>query len=102
MADKKFDGLIEAVHFARNGQIDFVRAYERRGATFSDRVLLDRKTLLERLKTRKRFVTGTRRELQASTFQSGRDVNLVTRDGHEFVSTRVDAAEDTLEGVPVL
>ena len=49
MADKKFDGVIEAVHYSRGGQIDFVRAYERRGVTFSDRVLLNRKTLLERL-----------------------------------------------------
>jgi hypothetical protein len=102
MADKKFDGVIEAVHYTRKGQIDFVRAYERRGASFSDRVLLDRKTLLERLRSRKRFVTGERRQLLASTFDSGRDVNLVASDGREFVSTRTDATEDTLEGVPVL
>jgi hypothetical protein len=102
MADKKFDGVIEAVHYTRKGQIDFVRAYERRGTSFSDRVLLDRKTLLERLRSRKRFVAGERRQLLASTFDSGRDVNLVTNDGREFVSTRTDATEDTLEGVPVL
>ncbi len=102
MANKKFDGVIEAVRYARNGQIEFVRAYERRGATFSDRVLLDRKTLLERLKARKRFVAGQRRELQASTFVSGSDVRLVERDGRVFVSTRADAARDELEGVPVL
>lgn len=102
MADKKFDGVIEAAHYTRNGQIDFVRAYERRGTTFSDRVLLDRKTLLERLKARKRFVTGERRRLLAGTFERGRDVNLVTRDGRDFVSTRADATEDTLEGVPLI
>lgn len=102
MTDKKFDGVIEAAHYARNGQIDFVRAYERRGTTFSDRVLLDRKTLLERLKARKRFVTGERRRLMAGTFERGRDVSLVTRDGRDFVSTRADATEDTLEGVPVI
>lgn len=102
MAKQKFDGVIEAVHYTRKGQIDFVRAYERRGATFSDRVLLDRKILLERLKARKRFVTGERRLLLASTFESGRDVNLVARGGGEFVSTRADATEDTLEGVPVI
>jgi hypothetical protein len=102
MADKKFDGVIEAVHYTRTGQIDFVRAYERRGATFSDRVLLDRKTLLERLKARKRFVTGQRRQLLASSFESGRDVSLLTHDGREFVATRADATEDTLEGVPLI
>jgi hypothetical protein len=29
-------------------------------------------------------------------------VNLVTRDGREFVSTRADAAGDELESVPVI
>ena len=47
---KKFDGIIEAVRY-KNGQIVTVRAYERRGATFSDRLLIERKDLLERLKT---------------------------------------------------
>ena len=102
MANKKFDGVIEAVRYTRNGQIDFVRAYERRGVTFSDRVLLDRKTLLERLKARKRFVTGARKELLASTFDGMRDILLVQRDGREFVSTRADASGDELEGVPVM
>ncbi len=102
MAKQNFDGVIEAVRYSRKGQIDFVRAYERRGFTFSDRVLLDRKTLLERLKARKRFTTGQRRPLLASTFENGRDVSLVARDGREFVSTRADAAEDTLEDVPLI
>ena len=102
MAKQKFDGVIEAAHYSRNGQIDFVRAYERRGAIFSDHVLLDRKALLKRLKARKRFVTGTRQKFLAGTFAIHRDVSLVARDGREFVSTRADAAEDTLEGVPVI
>jgi hypothetical protein len=102
MAKQKFDGVIEAVRYTRNGQIDFVRAYERRGVAFSDRVLLDRKVLLERLKSKKRFVTGARKELLANTFDGGRDVSLVMRDGREFVSTRADAAGDELEGVPVI
>jgi hypothetical protein len=102
MADKKYDGVIEAARYTRNGQIDFVRAYERRGFTYSDRVLLDRKTLMERLKAKKHFITGQRKPLLGSTFDSGQDVKLVTRDGREFVSTRADATEDTLEGVPLI
>jgi hypothetical protein len=102
MANKKLDGIVEAVRYARNGQIDFVRAYERRGVTFSDHVLLDRKTLLERLKAKKRFVTGQRKELWASTFEPGREIVLVQRDGKEFASTRADASRDELDGVPVI
>ena len=47
-------------------------------------------------------MTGERQPFLGSTFDSGRDINLVLRDGREFVSTRADAAEDTLEGVPVI
>lgn len=102
MADKKFDGLIEAVRYTRNGQIEWVRAYERRGATFSDSVLLDRKTLLEKLKARKQFVTGQRKELHASTFARERDIQLVKNGDREWIATRADASRDELEGVPVL
>jgi hypothetical protein len=102
MANKKFDGVIEAVRYTSTGQIDFVRAYEWRGMAFSDRVLLDRKTLLERLKARKRFVTGQRQVLLGGTFDSARAVDLVQHEGREFVSTRANAASDELEGVPVL
>ncbi len=102
MAEKKFDGVIEAVRYTRNGQIEFVRAYERRGATFSDRVLLDRKTLLERIKSKKKFVTGERKELNASTFAPDRDVQLVKNGDKEWIATRVDASRDELEGVPLL
>lgn len=102
MAKQRFDGVIEAVRYTRGGQIEFVRAYERRGFAFSDRVLLDRKSLLERLKARRRFVTGNRKPLWGGSFESGRAVTLVTRDGREYVSTRADAAADTLEGVPLI
>jgi len=54
---KAVDRLVEesrAKGFS-DGQIALVRAYERRGVTFSDRVLLDRATLLERLKNGKKF-----------------------------------------------
>ena len=55
----QFDGVIEAVRY-KGGKIDIVRAYERRGATFSDHVLLTRKTLIERVEQGKRFVIGQR------------------------------------------
>ena len=39
---------------------------------------------------------------QGGTFDRNREVQLVTRYGREFVSTRADASEDTLEGVPLI
>jgi hypothetical protein len=97
---KKVDGVIEAVRY-KNGQIHLVRAYERRGATFSDRVLLDRKTLLERLQAGRYFVTGQREPLLASTFKIGKPVMAVKQDGHEWLVTRAEADRDNLEEVPV-
>ena len=95
----KFDGVIEAVRY-KGGKIELVRAYERRGATFSDRVLLDRKTLLERLQAGKRFMTGQRKELLASTFEVEKSVNLSGQDGRQVVTTGAQAEHDELEGVP--
>jgi len=97
---KKFDGVIEAVRY-KNGQILMARAYERRGATFSDRVLLDRKTLLERLQKGKVFVTGQREELKASTFKIGKSVMVVKQNGREWITTRPDVTQDEIEEAPV-
>lgn len=96
---KKIDGVIEAARY-KNGQILMVRVYERRGATFSDRVLLDRKTLLERLQKGGQFFTGLREDLMASTFKTGKPVMIVKQDDRELLSTRANATRDELEEVP--
>jgi hypothetical protein len=97
---KKIDGVIEAVRY-KNGQIVMVRGYERRGPTFSDRVLIERKTLLERLQKGKQFVTGSREELKASTFKTGRQLMLVKQGDREWIATHSDAKNDELEETPV-
>jgi hypothetical protein len=97
MQNKNVDGVIEAIRY-KDGHIEFVRAYERRGMTFSDRVLLDRRTLLERLRQGKRFVLGRRKESLASTFEIARPVMLVRRNGNEYIATRPDAERDEIEG----
>jgi hypothetical protein len=96
---EKFDVVIEAVRY-KNGQIFTARGYERRGATFSDRVLLDRKMIVDQIKDKKVFVTGQRKELFASTFEIGKSVKLVVHDGREVISTSDDASRDELEDVP--
>jgi hypothetical protein len=96
---KKIDGVIEAVRY-KNGQILMVRAFERRGPTFSDHVLLDRKTLLERLQKGKQFVAGSREELHASTFTVGKPLMIVKQDDRELLATNDKATRDELEQVP--
>ena len=98
---KKFDGVIEAVRY-KNGQISVIRAFERRGASFSDRVLLDRKEFLDRLKKGNKFVVGKRKELLASTFEvQEKPVQVLQQNGREIISTRPDADHDELEQAPV-
>lgn len=96
---KQIDGVIEAVRY-KNGQIVAVRGYERRGFTFSDRVMIDRKTLVERLKKGQKFVSGSRQDLLASTFTLSKPIFLVTADKHEYIATKENAAKDELENVP--
>ena len=98
---KKFDGVIEAVRY-KNGQIMAVRAFERRGATFSDRVLIDRKELLERLNNGQKYVIGKRKEFLAGTFEvQEKPVQVLKRNGKEIIATRPDADHDELEQTPV-
>ena len=97
---KKIDGVIEAARY-KNGQLLIVRAYERRGATFSDRVLLERKTLLERLQKGQQYVAGSREELRAGTFKVGKPVLIVKLDDRELLATNENATHDELEEVPI-
>jgi hypothetical protein len=93
---KKIDVVIEAVRY-KNGQIVVVRGYERRGTTFSDRVLIDRKTLLEKLQKGNQISIGSREEFKASTFKLERKVLLVNQDNREWISTSPQAVQDHLE-----
>jgi hypothetical protein len=97
---KKSDFVIEAVRY-KNGKIDIVRGYQRRGPTYTDHILLDRKALLEHLKEGKLVVTGQRKEFLASTFDLGKQVKLMEQDGKQLVATLPEAEHDELEGVPL-
>jgi len=99
----KFDGVIEAVHYHPDGQVAWVRIYERRGPTFSDLVLLDRNTLVDRLKAGKKFTGGRRLLLRASTFEFYQPVLLVHPEGKELLVAGESRVEhDSLVGIPIL
>jgi hypothetical protein len=103
MAKAKFDGIVEAVHYDPDGRVKWVRAYLRRGQTFSDIVLLDRQTLAEQLKSGKRIMAGRRIPLQASTFEVSKPLRLVQQDRQEVLVTGDSTAnKDYLEGVPII
>jgi hypothetical protein len=98
---KKFDGVVEAVRY-KNGQIEIVRAFERRGAAFTDRILLKRNQFLDRLKKGKKYYVGKRKEFLAGSFDvQDEPVQVVDRNGQEIISTRAEADRDELEQAPV-
>lgn len=91
---KRPDVVVEAVRY-EDGKIRWVRAFERRGATYSDWLLLGRADLAERLKQGKRVVLGRRTENMASTFETDGQVFLADSDA---IATRKDSKSDNLEG----
>jgi hypothetical protein len=101
MARAKFDFVVEAVHYAPDGQIVWVRGFERRGPTYSDRVILRREDLLTRLRGGKRVMTGRRVPQMAGTFEVESPVQIAKLNGEEFlVSGDSERKGDFLEGVP--
>ena len=103
MAKQKFDGVIESVRYGEDGNITWVRAYERRGPTFSDWVLIDRPALVERLRAGKKFVVGKRVPFLSSTFETQAPVRLVEKDGAEVVMVgEGDESHDSLADVLVV
>jgi hypothetical protein len=103
MADKKYDGVIEAVHYRQDGQVDWVRGYLRRGAAWSDRVILKRAELIKEIKAGKRMMAGQRVEYMAGTFNVSDPVKVSGPSGQEvLVITSSNTDHDALEGIPVL
>ena len=103
MAKPNYDGVIEAVHYRPDGQVDWVRAFERRGPTWSDYVILKRDTLVQKLKAGKKFVAGRRIPQLAGTFEVFAPVRLAADGGQEVLVTgEQNARQDRLEGVPFL
>ena len=103
MAKLKYDGVVEAAHYERDGQLVWVRAFERRGATFSDWVLIPRQELVKRLKAGKKYYAGKRIEFKASTFEVTAPLRLVKQSGSEYITSgEPRPGVDNLENVPVV
>ncbi len=103
MAKSKYDGVVDSVHYKPGGEVDWVRAYERRGAIFSDHVLIDRQSLIQHLKNGKKYVVGRRVPLMGSTFDVGQPIRLV-RSGEKdvLIVGEAQADRDHMDGVPVI
>jgi len=98
MARNKVDGILEAVRYDSGGNIIVARAYERRGAVWSDRTLIERKDLIEKLLQGKHFFTGARKTFVGNEFDTVVEVHYSA--GH--IVTDGNASEtDMLAGVSI-
>jgi hypothetical protein len=103
MAKNKLDGVVEAVHYDDDGQLEWVRAYQNRGPAFSDIVILDRAALVTLLKAGKQLYTGKRIPYLGSSFEVSQPIRLVSQGGKEIlVSGKGSYETDCLEDVPII
>ena len=102
MARLNYDGVVEAIRYDHQGQVQLVRVYIRHGPTWSDVVLFDRQSFVEQLKSGKRFVVGERIPLLAGTFKTTKDLSLIGHNGNYIIVTGdTKADKDSLPDVPV-
>lgn len=105
MAKKnQFDGVVEAVHYNADGSVKWVRAYERRGPTFSDLVLIPRMEMIQLIKSGKVYMAGRRVDYLASTFEVTSRLRVEGANNSEvLVSGDAGTTDhDYLADVPVL
>lgn len=103
MAKKNYDGIIEAVHYAPDGQVAWVRGYLRRGPTWSDRIIMTRRDLIGEIKGGLNLMIGRRVEGLAGTFEVTHPVKVVSNAGRDVLITTKDGSDcDQLEGAPVI
>ncbi|MFZ2097138.1 MAG: hypothetical protein WAV05_10930 [Anaerolineales bacterium] len=103
MAKINYDDVLEAAHFKPDGQLDWVRVYERRGFVFSDRVMLNREAFVKQLKAGKRYMVGERILNMGGKFNITQPVHLVQQDGKQMIVVGDDQTKmDELVGVPII
>jgi hypothetical protein len=99
---KPYDGVVVAARYSQEGEIEWVRAFKRHGFVFSDRVLMDRETLISYLREGKRFKTGERLIYQGNDFKVDEDIRLIENDSGSVIVAGADSPnQDSLGRVPI-
>ena len=99
----KYDVVVVAARYGQPGRLDWVRAFVRRGPTWSDRVKISRAELIDRVRAGERVFTGSRSEYQASTFEVRDEVRVQGQGEQAFLLAGPGQGQkDDLQSVPVL
>ena len=100
-SNRRIDVVIVAAHYGPDRRLAWVQAHERRGSVWGDKVLLDRRALIERLQGKKRVCTGAARSLPGD-FDLGPAVELRRNSGATSLTAGGKASGSDDLGVPVL
>ncbi|MCJ7512054.1 MAG: hypothetical protein MUO23_03685 [Anaerolineales bacterium] len=100
-SSRRVDVVVVAAHYGPDRRLQWVQAYERRGRVWSDKFVLDRGALVDRLRSKKRVQSGAARAIPGD-FELGPALKLIGRDGSPSIAVEgKTAGSDDLE-VPVL
>lgn len=103
MAKIKYDAVVQAVHYKPNGEVDWVRTFQRRGPIFTDYVIVDRESLIREIKAGKLYLTGIRLEQLGGTFEVGEPLRVAQSNGKDYLVVGDTQNErDNLKGVPIV
>ncbi len=103
MSKINYDGVLEAAHFKPDGQLDWVRVYQRMGPIFTDRIILSRQAFVEQLEHGTRYMVGERILNMGGKFNVSQPVRLLKRGSEEvIVAGDGRAMQDELAGVPII
>ncbi len=104
---KKIDGVVVAVRYFPDDQLEWARIYLKRGDVFADRMNLPRQDLIDQIKAGKHFAVGQRVEFYAGTFDLSGNFCIREQDGKDFVSlddvsisNNQVSDRDLLKGIP--
>ena len=100
---KRIDGVVEAIRYAEDGNLEEARLYLRRGGIWSDRLIYDRNNLLQLLQDGKKLYTGSRKKYQGSSFTLQHPVKLLnSKDRKNIILAGVRLANhDQIKDLPV-
>ena len=99
----KIDIVVVAVRYENPETVSWVRAFERRGATWSDRRMIQRTDLIDRILAGEKVVVGKRIEFEAGTFDTGEDLRVEDRNGVSVLMIGAgNGSGDSLKGIPVI
>ncbi len=100
-ASRKTDVVVVAARYdGDSSEVQSVQAYVRRGSIWGDVVLMDRRTLMGYVKTRRRVVTGKPKDVPGD-FEVGAPLRTTPTDGTEaLIAEGRPSGKDDL-GVPL-